>query len=221
MASRIPERTTVLQKLQRELESIYRFESQLVVSDFIIDRERWRAHSEADTAEELLVIENDGEVEVGLFLDEAVIDVLARDDGDWTHQRLQAHCRAVEGVSHFLYVTQRAVVPRPVSQLELELQAEIDKFATVVLRLWEAGQRHAASLLRSLLFEQVSFREDLSEAQRSRYERANWLASTYCRFLERRYIAHNSIEGFLADLRRIYRLGAGEKLSYAAAGNAP
>jgi len=56
--------------------------------------------------------------------------------------------------------------------------------------------------------------------EEERYRKANFLASVYCRFLEARYVVSNSIEGFLADLRRMYRLGAGDKLSYAACGAA-
>jgi hypothetical protein len=220
MESRDEARARILSRLQTELESIYRVESGLSVSDFLIDGEKWRDHSASGAPEELLVRETDGELEIGLFVDDAVVDELST-DGAWTHRRLQAHCRAIEGVSHFLYLTHRANVPRPVSHLELELQAEIDKFASVVLTLWEAGQRQAASLLRRLLFEDVSFRSNLSDDERHRYVRANVLAGLYCRFLDRRYIVRNSIEGFLSDLRRIYRLGAGEKLSYAACGSAP
>ena len=47
-------------------------------------------------------------------------------------------CLAVEGVSHFIYVALRAADDRGVSQLELELQAEVDKFACCVL---VAGRR--------------------------------------------------------------------------------
>lgn len=208
-------RACILQQLQADLESIYRVEAGLSVTDFLLDRAQRSERSQSSAPEELLVREEDGDVELGLYIADEVLDELSG-NGDWTHRRLQAHCRAVEGVSHFLYVTQRAVIPRPVSQLELELQAEIDKFVTVVLSLWESGRRHAASFLRQLLFEEVSFRSDLSDEARARYVRANWLASRYCRFLERQYITRNSIEGFLADLRRIYRMGAGEKLSHAA-----
>ena len=139
----------------------------------------------------------------------------------WTSDRLQAHCTVVEGVSHFVYLTHRAVQPRPVSHLELELQAEVDKFATVLLRLWREGRREASAELRRRLFDAVLFRGSLSDAERDCYVRANRLARLYCRFLEARYVLRNQIDGFLADLRRMYRLGAGEKLSYAACGALP
>jgi hypothetical protein len=215
------DKASVLGRLQHDLQSIYRVESPLSVADFVIDEARWQERSGSGAPEELLVVENEGELEVGLFVDDAVVAELTGDREAWTHRRLQAHCRAIEGVSHFLYLTQRASMPRPVSQLELELQAEVDKFATVMLALWEVGRRDSASVLLKRLFDRVSYRENLSPDERERYERANVLARLYCRFLEAKYVVRNSIEGFLADLRRMYRLGAGDKLSYVACGTAP
>lgn len=204
----------LLDALQQDLESIYRVKAPARAADFVIGREARSEWSGSDASEELLVRECEDGLDIGLFLDDSVLEELRR-PGAWTHRRLQAHCRAVEGVSHFMYVLHRAQQPRPVSQLELELQAEIDKFATVVLALWQDGRRDGVPLLRRLLFEQVSFRAALTAEQRERYEHANVVARAYCRFLELRYVLANSVEGFLADLRRIYRLGAGDKLAYA------
>lgn len=210
-----PAGRALLESLQVELEAIYRVQAPARAADFVIGAEAWRAWSDSGAAEELLVRESDDGLDIGFFLEDSVLRELGR-PGDWTHRRLQAHCRAVEGVSHFVYLLHRAQQPRPVSQLELELQAEIDKFATVVLALWNDGRREAVSLVRRLLFEQVSYRENLTPELRERYEKANVLARGYCRFLELKYVLANSIEGFLADLRRMYRLGAGDKLGYAA-----
>lgn len=213
-------RARVLSALQRDLESIYRVEAPLPVEDVVIDRPHWERLSASGAGEELVVVEHPDGLEVGLFVDEEVVRTLDGTDGAWTQRRLAAHCQAVEGVSHFLYLSHRAGIERPVSQLELELQAEIDKFATVLLSLWDAGRRADAPRLRERLFERVTYRENLTPGERERYEKANVLARAYCRFLETKYVMRNSIEGFLADLRRIYRLGAGDKLSYAAQGAA-
>jgi hypothetical protein len=209
----------LLSGLQDELESIYGVEAPARVEAFLIDRDRWTELS-GDGAPEELVLRQDGDdLEMGLYLEPAVLDTLAR-PGAWDHAHLGAHCQAVEGVSHFVYLTHRAAMPRPVSQLELELQAEVDKYVTVLLRLWRAGRREGSAALRRMLFERVSYRHNLSAEARDTYEKANVLARTYCRFLEARYVLRGSMEGLLADLRRLYRLGAGEKLSHAAQGTA-
>ncbi len=100
------------------------------------------------------------------------------------------------------------------------MQAEIDKYVTVLLRLWRAGRREGSEALRRMLFERVSYRENLTLEARETYAKANVLARTYCRFLEAKYVLRGSLEGLLSDLRRLYRLGAGEKLSHAAQGAA-
>lgn len=215
-----PDGRSIVAGLQAELETIYRVEAPLSAADCMLDRAAWESLSASGAPEELLVVEGEEGLEVGLYLEASVLGALSRPSAAWTHRRLSAHCQAVEGVSHFLYLAHRASASRPVSLLELELQAEIDKFATVLLRLWMEGRRHAASPLRSLLFERVSYRPNLAPEARARYEKANLLAGLYCRFLEARYVVADSLEGLLADLRRMYRLGAGEKLSYAARGAA-
>lgn len=213
-------RARVLDRLQGDLEAIYRVEAPLPASSCALDRESWVRMSGSGAPEELLVVQDDDGLRVGLYVDDAVFRDIEGDPSRWTHRRLSAHCSAVEGVSHFVYFTLRASVPRPVSQLELELQAEVDKFATVVLTLWESGRRDASEELLERLFERVSYREGLSAETLARYEKANSLARLYCRFLHAEYVARNRVEGFLADLRRFYRLGAADKLSHAACGAA-
>ena len=210
--------------LQADLQSIYRVDSPLAVADFAIDRVAWTGLHRAATREELLVREQDGDLEVALYVDDDVLRAIDQPSLTWTASRLDAHCLAVEGVSHFLYLTHRAQQPRPVSQLELELQAEIDKFATIVLALWADGRREATFVRRRCAYSScsVALVQDAARRGRARswYRQANFLASLYCRFLEAKYVVRNSIDGFLGDLRRMYRLGAAEKLSYAACGAA-
>jgi hypothetical protein len=209
----------VLSGLQDELEAIYGVEAPARVNAFVIDRDRWARLSGNGAPEELVVRQEGDDLEVGLYLEDDVLEALVR-PGVWDHARLGAHCQAVEGVSHFVYLTHRASVPRPTSRLELELQAEVDKYVTVLLRLWRAGRREGSEALRRMLFERVSYRENLTPEARATYEKANVLARTYCRFLEARYVLRGSFGGLLADIRRLYRLGAGEKLSHAAQGTA-
>jgi hypothetical protein len=214
------EGSPALARLQAELEGIYGVEAPARVTDFVISRERWAEVSVSGAPEELVVVQHGDDVEIGLYLDDAVIRSI-EGGGLWTHERLAAHCQAVEGVSHFVYLTHRASIPRPVSHLELELQAEVDKFVTMMLRTWQGRRLEAARELVQRLFERVSYRENMGRDQRAMYEKANFLARAYCRFLTAKYVGKGSIDGLFADLRRMYRLGAGEKLSYAASGAVP
>src|SRR6185503_6263264 len=85
--------------------------------------------------EQLLVCEGDGEMSIALFVDPAAIANLVRHDpghrlGD---HNLGDFLLAIEGVSHFIYAIWSARAERPVTQLELELQAEVDKYVTCLL----------------------------------------------------------------------------------------
>ena len=121
---------------------------------------------------------------------------------------------ATEGVSHFVYLSTRAAAGRPVSLLELEVQAEVDKFALLILHLWRRGLRRMSPALRERLFERVRYHAHLGYDELSRYREANRLGGGYARFLEGRYVEDADLEGLLRELRRSYRLGAAEKLGY-------
>ena len=63
---------------------------------------------------------------------------------------LADYCTALEGVSHFHYVTWSAGCARNVSLLELELQAEVDKYASALsLLLAQRAGRFPGELFRS------------------------------------------------------------------------
>ena len=72
-----------------------------------------------------------------LFVDAAALANLERHDpaARLDDRNFSDFCLAVEGVSHFVYVALAAARQRPVSQLELELQAEVDKFVCCCLLL--------------------------------------------------------------------------------------
>jgi hypothetical protein len=206
--------------LQSEIHVIYG-ETAPPVEQFLVDREVAQAAGCAPrSTEELLVLEEEDGVALGLFLDE---EVLAAAAGADPHQRppgpasrgmLRHLACAAEGVSHFVYLATRAAAGRPVSLLELEVQAEVDKFALLLLHLWRRGLRRVSPTLRRRLFERVGYHAHLGEYELSRYREANRLGGGYARWLEGRYVSEPDLDGLLRELRRSYRLGAGEKLGY-------
>ena len=132
------------------------------------------------------------------------------DDGN-----LDQFLLAVEGGSHFVYVVWRAQSERPVSALELELQAEVDKYVTCLLTMWTQNGTPPEGL-RGRLFERFTLAPGVAEEERDRYLAANANARTYAGTLEERFVAKNCIADMLAELRRFYRLGAQEKLAHIA-----
>ncbi|MFL5376334.1 MAG: hypothetical protein ACJ787_00370 [Myxococcales bacterium] len=209
-----------LEQLQLLLQSVHGIDETAQARDYLVDETVRTALAPAASADEaLLVSESGDELRVGLFLGEPALAQLARGAREpWTAERLSGFCAAAEGVSHFLYLLHRARARRPVSQLELEAQGELDKYLTVLLQLWAVGRRKASPALRHRLFDRASIRPGLSASEIDRYRLASALAAACARALEARYVLAGRLDGLLREVRRLYRLGAGEKLSAFAQG---
>lgn len=205
--------TWVLRELQSALELVYRVAPGFDVRDFIIDDEARRSLGVARTpGEQLLLRQGGGELEVGLFVDEVALRRLERGLHD---ENLGEFLMAVEGVSHLLYVMDRARVERPFSALELELQAEVDKYLLVLLVAWQAAG-DPPSGIRERLFGNVRYHADLSSEERDRYRTANAAADGYAATLETRFVKKRAIGDMLREVRRFYRFGCAEKLDHIA-----
>jgi hypothetical protein len=200
-------RLSILGRIQLGLEALYRVETQLAIDAFVIDEEQRNAASPARTPREQLLVKQEADaLALALFVDAGVLANLERHDPAVTldEDNFSDFCLAVEGVSHFIYVALRAARERPVSPLELELQAEVDKFACCVL---VAGAN--PSLRRQLYGGALA--EDLASDERERYWTANHEASRYAGALERRFTGR--VGALVGELRAFYRLGLAEKLS--------
>jgi hypothetical protein len=202
--------------LQGRLESLYRIESGLDVCDFLVGgEERSALRPERAPKEQLLIKQGGDQLELGLFLDERTLANLEERDPRrrLDERNLQDFLYAVEGVSHFVYLVWRARRERPVSAVELELQAEVDKYLVALFVWWnQAGEPPEG--LRTRLFGQVRFAGDLSPEERERYELANSAADEYARTLEARFVKERAFSPLLAEIRIFYRKGLAEKLSH-------
>ena len=153
---------------------------------------------------------DDGAVEMSLrlpLLGRAAFDVLA--DGD-----LDPLCQIIEGVSHFVYLAARAKEERRTTQLELELQAEVDKYVVLVAALGALDEPKSARL-RGRLYDEVSFTDAAGTELGERYRIANHVAAKYVRRLERTYLRDGRVRELHRELRRFYRCGQEDKLRVA------
>jgi hypothetical protein len=149
--------------------------------------------------EALLLRESEGEVEMALVVPAAA----ANQNDEWL--------QLAEGVSHFVYVANRARQELPSTQLELELQAEVDKFVLLVLE-HVPYDRGDAFEVHSRLYERVRFLHAAGTEQGDRYRTANDLAARFVR----RLMAYGHATTHAA-LRRFYRAGQAEKIRLVAA----
>jgi len=124
---------------------------------------------------------------------------------------LDTLCQIIEGVSHFVYLAERARVAREATQLEMELQAEVDKYVVLAGAIRELDVRRS-SALRAELYERVVFAHGAASVEGARYRIANELAAKFVRALERRYLAANRVAEMRDELRRFFQMGQEDKL---------
>ncbi len=203
--------------VQRHLESLYALEPEAPVTDYLVSADAVR-HLPGGGSRTLVAQQGD-EVSVGVVLDETVGAGLERSDprDRLDGSNLGPFSTLTEEVSHFLYVLFRARGDRPVTQLELELQGEVDKYLVVLFfrGLYEEGA--LSERLRQLLFARYELAAGLSVESSERYHEASRLANRYCGWLEARYLKRRSREALARETRRFWRLGQREKLETIAA----
>ena len=207
----------MLARLQRGLEELYRLDAGACVDDFVID-EASRDHIVRGRRprEQLLVCEDGGEMSLALFVDRDALANLAANDPSrcLDADNFGDFLLAIEGVSHFIYTLACARTERPVTQLELELQAEVDKYVTCLLV--GGVPSGARGQLRRRLFGDPVYEPDLDGDERDRYRAANDNAHRYAAWLEATYVEPHRIPDMLGELRRFYRDGLAAKLGHIA-----
>ena len=202
-----------LARMQRGLETLYRVDTGVEVGDFVIDEAAREALAPArKPREQLLVMEDTGEMALALFIHPHVLaNLAAHDPGRLGEHNLGDFLLAMEGVSHFIYAIQCARADRPVTQLELELQAEVDKYVTCLLQTRTHVETSEA--LRQRLFGDCAYEDDLDHQERERYQVANDNANRYAAYLEDTFVARRRIPEMLGEVRRFYRQGLAGKLA--------
>lgn len=208
-----------LQKLQQQLQQIYAVDIPQSVTDYLITDPRLAAQLSGgaggcERPERLLLRQQDDWLELSLYISREIIDHLT--DRDPTalldETNLSEFCVALEGVSHFVYLSWNAAYDRAVSLLELELQAEIDKYIAAVTLLDDQRGHGAHRHLHRRLFRAVSFAPGLNDEERRRYWLANHYAERYCEHLQERFLLTRQPERMMRELRRFYRLPRQDKM---------
>lgn len=132
----------------------------------------------------LLIREQEGHAEVALCLEQNLVERVREtcppEILDWNS--FGDLSVVIEELSHFNLYCERAGRQLSVSQLEMEIQGEVDKFAVALDWLEQRNECH----LKDQIFEQVfgegvSWKPDLSRVERERYFEAHQVAKSFCR----------------------------------------
>ena len=206
-----------LRPLQRALDGVYCTGVSQSVDAFV--RPLDPRDPEAARREVVLVEPGNGARPTGVavMLDPAVSRAL---EGERVAgmSRFDAWCLALEGVSHFVLLAYRADNDRPVTELELEFQAEVDKFVVGVVEQVDGRSatdaERRSTRLRRALYGRERFVDGASTVRGKRYRLAQRLAARYAHALERRYVRYARLRGLVEEVREFYRAGLADKWAW-------
>jgi hypothetical protein len=208
-----PVTAELLVDVQRRLEALYALEPQAPVTDFLMAEEDARLLPGGGSR---TLVRHDGDdISLAVVLEGAVHAHLAGRDPrvHLDGSNLGPFCTLTEEVSHFVYLLFCARSERSVTQLELELQGEVDKYLTAAFLLSQQNEGAVSTRLRDLLFRHYRLSPGLTSEQAERYRAASALAYRYCGWLEKSFLRRPSgLAGLARESRRFYRLGQREKL---------
>ena len=209
-----------LASLQSALSDIYDLPATPDVAQFLMtDRAAVaRVQGARDSDEQLLVAHEDDGIALALYIDPAVLERLSRRDpfAALTGDNLGDYLTVAEGVSHFVYVAWNAGFDKPVTLLELELQAEVDKYVLCAWLLREQGRGRFPRELHRALFERARIDPTAAAGRARLYHVASSYAGRFCR----RVAAglgrgtRGATRDLLAELRRFYRFGNARKMRH-------
>ena len=209
----------MLSRLQSHLTSISQVDPGYDVTDFLITDPLLAGclgtgSLLANTEETVLVQEDENGLALSVFLDDELLSRL--NDSDPLKKLcvtdLNDLWTVLEGISHFNYIVWNAQKNRQVSLLELEIQAEVDKFTSTLILALHQDDTELADKMHGWLFDNIHFNDDLSQNQRERYSTANNYAARFCHGFRDR-IRRNGQKG-LRELRQFYRLSQRDKISH-------
>ena len=210
----------MLRPLQRLLETIYDAPSGHDVLDFLVTERRHLPGERREHAadEELVLVEQRRRGYLMVYIDSALLARLrernplrALDGGN-----IADFWVALEGVSHFSCLMWNAGHARGISLLDLELQAEVDKYIASFWLLRSQHPGHRPRELHHTLFVRTRVDPNLPPASRQLYATATHYAARFCATLQSSLLSSRPAQrrAAIAMLRRFYRLTSTGKLRY-------
>ncbi len=206
--------------IQTQLESLYSIRTGQSATDYLISNEELAAllpkNKNENIPKELFLVNpnpEDDTVEVALYLDPDLRANLSTHNplNQLDKKNIGDFCSLIEGVSHFVYYIHKASLDFSITQLELEMQAEIDKFLLLSLMTEDAQQNNETIL--EVLFEGYHLHDELSLEQIDRYHTASDLARKYCFALSKR-IVNNQLPELVSEVRHFYPLTQEQKIRH-------
>lgn len=210
----------LIKQIQSHIHSIYGIDVGEEAADYLIGENELisllPAQQRTVIPRELFLVNprpQEDTLEIALFFDENLKKNLAANDPltRLNDENISDFCTVIEGVSHFVYYLHKAALEHDITELEMELQAEIDKF--VLLSFFAEALPHEKYQLLDLLFENYFLVADLLPEQAERYQTATGLARKYCYELLKRFKSADPT-ALLKEIRSFYPLRQDQKVRH-------
>ncbi len=175
---------------------------------------------DAAAIEETVFICQSGDtLEFTVYLDHDVLDIASENTRTDRHGRLHTYeqhtidslCTIVEGVSHAVCLLWHAHHDRQLRAVDLELQAEVDKY---MLLMGCNPDDDSRGRLRRQLFDNARFTAPADTALHQRYKVASEGAASYCEWLSQAFPGPADQTGLTQELARFYRLSGAAKFEH-------
>jgi hypothetical protein len=207
----------MLDSILHHIDRVYVLDLNVDIRDFLVSRETCTRLGADPTRSSVLVKEaGDEEIALGVYIGEEELERLTEVDlasSPMSASSFELLLLAIEEVSHFAYLAFSASREKRVTELELELQAEVDKFVTFALLHASRHQGRVPKDLLDRMFSDFTLRPDLDFERRERYTAASSLASRYCSYVVQSGLEREcGLAPLLAELRSFYRLGQRGKI---------
>jgi len=208
----------LINNIQAKIESLYGIKLGEQAQDYLIETDELmsliQVNQNTSIPKELFLVNpnpKDDTLEVALFFDPELKKNLDANNPmeSLSQKNISDFCALIEGISHFVYYIHKASLSYNVTQLELELQAEIDKF--LLLALLVEGQPVSYEVWLDMLFADYYLNANLSAEQSERYVAATMLARKYC-FNLAQNIKTRDLKKLFAEIRKFYPLNQEEKI---------
>lgn len=203
---------SLLRDCQSQLARLYDLAPGASIDQFLVDADfADRLSPMASAGKETVLISEDGEfLSLGVYFHPDVSQHLQHET---TRHALAegafpAFCAMVEGVSHFLVLDHHSQHDVPLTVLEMEIQAEVDKFILARIHSMDQIQeRQDLQHLHQQLFSAFEIRESASPIEQERYRFASEAAARFCRSLDQEFFEVETIHWptLLDHLRRFFR----------------
>ncbi len=211
--------SATLASLQSALTEIYDLPATPDVRDYLVtDRAELAGNDSRASDEQLIVAEEGDTLSMALYIDAAVFERLEHRDpfAGLTQDNLADYLTVAEGVSHFVYVAWNTGYDKPFTLLELELQAEVDKYVLCAWLLREQGAGRFPRELHRVLFERAHVDPVAAAGRVDLYHTASNYAARFCRHVAALLSRQRNgvTRDLMAELRRFYRWGNLRKMRH-------